>query len=49
MTLSMYAASVPVFQQMLGSLDALLAKAEAHAAERKIDPDACLLYTSRCV
>ena len=42
MTLSMYTASVPVFQQMLGSLDALLAKAEAHAAERKIDPDALL-------
>ena len=42
MTLSMYTASVPVFQQMLGSLDALLAKAEAHATERKIDPDALL-------
>ena len=42
MTISMHAASVPVFQQMLGSLDALLAKAEAHAAERKIDPDALL-------
>ena len=42
MTISMHAASVPVFQQMLGSLDALLAKAEAHAVERKIDPDALL-------
>ena len=42
MTVSMHAASVPVFQQMLGSLDALLSKAEAHAAERKIDPDALL-------
>ena len=42
MTISMHAASVPVFQQMLGSLDALLSKAEAHAAERKIDPDALL-------
>ncbi len=42
MTLSMHAASVPVFQQMLGSLDQLLAKAEAHAAERKIDPAALL-------
>ena len=42
MTISMYAASVPVFQQMLGSLDQLLAKAEAHAAERKIEPDALL-------
>ena len=42
MTIPMHPASVPVFQQMLGSLDALLSKAEAHAAERKIDPDALL-------
>lgn len=42
MTLSMHAASVPVFQQMLGSLDGLLEKAEAHIAERKIDPAALL-------
>lgn len=42
MTLSMHAASAPVFKQMLGSLGALLAKAEAHAEERKIDPDALL-------
>lgn len=42
MTISMYTASVPVFQQLLGSLDQLLAKAETHAAERKIDPDALL-------
>ena len=42
MPLSMHSASVPVFQQMLGSLDALLAKAEAHATERKIEPDALL-------
>jgi hypothetical protein len=42
MTLSMHAASIPVFSQMLGSLDALLAKAEAHAAERKIEPAALL-------
>lgn len=42
MTLSMHAASVPVFKQMLGSLDGLLAKAESHAAERKIDPHALL-------
>jgi hypothetical protein len=40
MSLSMHQASVPVFQQMLGSLDALLATAETHVAERKIDPDA---------
>lgn len=38
MTLSMHAASVPVFKQMLGSLGDLLSKAEAHATERKIDP-----------
>jgi uncharacterized protein len=42
MTLSMHAASVPVFQQMLGSLDGLLAKAQAHAAERKIEPTVLL-------
>jgi uncharacterized protein len=42
MTLSMHAASVPVFRQMLGSLDNLLAKADSHAAERKIDPAALL-------
>ena len=42
MTISMYTASVPVFQQLLGSLDQLLAKAETHAAERKIDPEALL-------
>ncbi len=42
MTISMHAASVPVFQQLLGSLDQLLVKAEAHASERKISPDALL-------
>jgi hypothetical protein len=42
MTLSMYAASVPVFTQILNSLSAVLAKTEAHAAERKIDPAALL-------
>jgi uncharacterized protein len=42
MSLSMYDASVPVFRQMLGSLDALLQKAQAHAAERKIGEDAFL-------
>ena len=42
MTLSMHAASVPVFKQMLGSLDEILARAETHAAERKIEPDALL-------
>jgi uncharacterized protein len=42
MNLSMYAASVPVFKQMLGSLSAILAKAEAHAQEKKIEPAALL-------
>lgn len=39
MTLSMYQASVPVFQSMLKNLSHILAKAEADAAERKIDPN----------
>lgn len=38
----MYDASVPVFRQMLGSLSGLLEKAEAHATQRKIEPDALL-------
>ena len=42
MSLSMHAASVPVFKQMLASLSDVLSKAEAHAADRKIDPDALL-------
>ena len=42
MPITMHAASVPIFTQMLGSLDALLQKAEAHAEQRKIEPDALL-------
>ena len=42
MSLSMHAASVPVFQQMLAALDDVLAKAETFAVERKIDPAALL-------
>lgn len=42
MMISMYSACVPVFQQVLGGLDGVLAKAEAHATERKIDPNALL-------
>jgi hypothetical protein len=38
----MYDASVPVFRQMLTSLSAILDKAEAHAAARKIEPAALL-------
>lgn len=42
MTVSLYTASVPVFQQMLGSLGDVLAKSQAHAAEKKIEPAALL-------
>ena len=42
MTSPIYTASIPVFKQMLGGLSGVLAKAEAHAAEKKIDPNALL-------
>ena len=42
MTISLYAASVPVFQQMLNALSDVLKKAEAHATEKNIDPNAFL-------
>jgi len=42
MSISMYSASVPVFTQMLGSLSAVLTKAEAYAEKHKIDADALL-------
>ena len=42
MTLSLHTASVPVFIQLLGALSDVLAKAAAHAAERKIEPEALL-------
>lgn len=42
MTFSMYQASVPVFKQILTSLSAVLDKAEAHATEKKIEPNALL-------
>lgn len=42
MTITMYAASVPVFRQMLGALSDVLAKADAHAVARKIEPAALL-------
>jgi hypothetical protein len=38
----MYTASVPVFRQILGSLSAILEKAESHADLKKIEPDALL-------
>jgi hypothetical protein len=39
---AMYDASIPVFRQMLGGLDDVLGKAEAHVTDRRIDPDALL-------
>ena len=42
MTNAMYIASIPVFRQLLGGLDGILSKAQAHAAEKKIDPAALL-------
>lgn len=42
MTISMYAASVPVFKQILGGLAGVLAKAQAHVEEKKIEPSALL-------
>lgn len=36
----MYVSSIPVFKQMLGGLDAILAKAEAHVAVKGIEPSA---------
>jgi hypothetical protein len=42
MTISLYASSVPVFKQMLNSLDGILAKAQAHVAAKSIEPDALL-------
>lgn len=44
MTLSMYSASVPVFKQILNSLLAILDKAETHADQKKIDPQALLQF-----
>ena len=37
-----YTASIPVFTQMLGGLKDVLRKAEAHAIDKKIDPNALL-------
>jgi hypothetical protein len=42
MTISLYAASIPVFKQLLTALGDVLNKAEAHATARKIEPDALL-------
>lgn len=42
MSISMYAASAPRFIHILRNLDAILAKAQAHAAARKIEPGVLL-------
>ena len=42
MAFSMYTASVPVFRQILGSLVVMIDKAQAHAAEQGIEPQALL-------
>ena len=42
MTSSIFETAVPVFKQMLGGLSGVLAKAQAHAEARKIEPDALL-------
>ncbi|MFK3791890.1 DUF1993 family protein [Pseudomonas piscis] len=42
MTISLYAASVPVFKQMLKALSDVLHKAEAHATAKNIEPAALL-------
>jgi len=44
MAMSMHAASVPVFQQMLRNLSHLLDKGEASAAARKFDPSVLTTY-----
>lgn len=38
MTISLYCVSVPVFKQMLNSVNAILGKAEAHAVAKNIEP-----------
>jgi hypothetical protein len=42
MTHAIFTSSIPVFQQMLGGLSQVLTKAEAHATDKKIDPNALL-------
>ena len=42
MSLSMYTATVPPLRAMLKNLSAVMAKAEAHCAAKKIDPNAFL-------
>ncbi len=42
MTTNLHSTAIPVFNQMLGGLSDVLGKAEAHAAARKIEPNALL-------
>jgi len=42
MNISLYSASVPVYKQMLNALSGVLAKAEAHATAKNIDPSVLL-------
>ena len=42
MTNAIYDTPIPVFKQMLGGLKEVLRKAEAHATDKKIDPNALL-------
>lgn len=42
MTISLYAASIPVFKQMLNAMSGVLTKAEAHATAKNIDPSVFL-------
>ncbi len=42
MTSPIYTASIPVFKQMLGGLNEVLSKAQAHVTAKKIDPNALL-------
>ena len=42
MSALIYASSIPVFKQMLGGLKDVLAKADAHAGARNIEPPALL-------
>ena len=44
MTISMYSASVPVFQRMLRNLSHILDKAAAHAEAKKFDPSVLTRY-----
>ena len=50
MTIALYDASIPVFKQMLSSLGHVLAKAESHANDKKIAPEAIFrrVYIPTC-